>query len=550
MPKWVKRGYGNTISEVIVNAAGVSEQELLHTELEDPRNIANLKGTADAFIDAVNSEQPIFIIGDYDSDGLNATAILTKLLQYLEAVNVKTIIPKRISEGYGLSQDIIDRITPHSFVMTIDNGITAVEEIKALKNKGCTVAVLDHHLPADELPPADFLVDPHIKPEDNGFEYYCGAGLGFQFARLILEDDSSEEVIRLLMCMTVHAAIATITDMMPLLDANRAIVKEGIRIINEHRMELDAGLQALLDAAATDLFNEDTFGFKLGPLINAPARLYNAGGTSVLKELVCQDMSSAKEYVAKMVNINESRKAIVQEWFLRVCEQLDGYPIPCPLCVYTPGVPEGIVGIIAGKLTEQFNVPAFMFSESSENGVLKGSGRSGGYVDLTPLLDAVRPLTVKCGGHAGAAGISVERKNFEKMAAAMKDAYREVYGGAGCAEDVIQYDMELVPEMVNGAFHEMSRFAPFGQGVEKPVILIRGFQCVNKFGAHFRCMGAEKNHLKLNGTFCDAVGFGMVEKYLGMGSPATVDILCTLNENRYNGVSTIQLSLIDFRPTV
>lgn len=552
MSNWVKRGNAQTIAEVITRAAGVSEQELLNIELEDPRNIDCLTSAADAFMDAVLAEQPIYIIGDYDSDGLNATAILSKLLSFMgssftDTVNATTIIPKRLSEGYGLSTEIIKRIPANSFVLTIDNGISAVDEVKTLKEKNCTVAILDHHLPGDVLPPADFLADPHINPDNNGFAYYCGAGLGYQFARYLLEDDASPEADHLRKEMAVHAAIATVTDMMPLLDANRVIVKDGLKIINEHRTELSGGLQALLDTAATDIFDEDTFGFKLGPIINAPARLYNAGGTSVLKELICTDLPTAKGYADKMVTINETRKSLVQEWTVYIMDQLEDSPIQCPLCVYIPGVPEGIIGIIAGKLSETYRMPAFMFSDSGENGVLKGSGRSGGYMDLTPILDAIRPLTVKCGGHSGAAGISVTKDNFKKMSDAMRNRVGE--GAEFSTDRPIEYDLELSQDSINKAYYEMNRFAPFGQGVQKPVFLIRNFRCVTRFGSHFRCMGPQKEHLKLNGTDSDAVGFGMAEQYLNMGSPAAVDILCTLAENRYNGKTSIQLSMIDFRPT-
>lgn len=550
---WKARGNYETVRDAVLSQTGVSIEELQSPVLEDPREINEMLEATSEVVQAILNKRPITIVGDYDSDGLNATAILVKLLNYY-SVTPQAIIPRRMTEGYGLSQPIVERIPDGNLVITIDNGITAVEEVELLSSKGCTVIIMDHHLPGEDLPSADFLIDPHVDPEANGFRYYCGAGLGLQMARLMLETDQTEPAQRLMKELTVHAAIATITDVMPLLGCNRAIVKQGLYLMNHELSSLSAGLQALRSAAGEAPFSEDAIGYKLGPIINAPARLYDAGGTSVLKELTCWDVNNAQAYMSKMLEINEARKQLVQEHLLRVVALIEDEGLldrGAPLCVSCPQLPEGIIGIVAGKVAELYQIPAFIFSECAEPGVLKGSGRSNGGMDLTPLLDAARHLVVKCGGHAGAAGISVEQAKFTKMAEAMRKAAQEATGGLFDHHDITyEYDVELCPELAAEALSEVRLYAPYGEGVHKPVFLIRGFETVMKFGAPYRFMGQNKDHLKLNGHYLDAIGFGMGEKYCEMGMPLKVDILCTLGENVYQGKSSIQAEIVDFRPAV
>lgn len=541
-----KRGKFKTVADVVVGKTGICADDMKNPVLEDPRAIHNLYNAAVAVIKAMGNKAPITIIGDYDSDGLNATAILVKMFRHY-GVEPETIIPRRISDGYGLSKNLLDGIKP-GLVITIDNGIRSVEEIAALKQKGCFVIVLDHHMPGDQMPDADILVDPHVEPGKNGFEHYCGAGLGFQLARLVMEQDKSPQVHALLNEMNVHAAIATITDVVTLQDANRRIVMDGFNIIKYHPESLSPGLQLLLSTSGEGPINEDSIGFTVGPIINAPARLYDGGGTSVLKALLCTDHNEAGIYVNKMVEINTTRRTMVKNIKAKadqiIAEQSLMNQEP-PMVVYLPGCAEGIMGIIAGKLAEEYHMPAFALTDSkNEPGLLKGSGRAGEGYDLTPVAEAIAPMCVQCGGHQGAMGLTIQAERLQEI----QNVMRQVLSTQGEPqdEDVILVDLVLSEDQVVQAYNDMKEFAPFGEGNRKPVILVHGFQAVcNDFHEYYRIMGSDGKTLKVNGQSFDCIGFSLAEKYAALGYPPKINIVGTLGSNTYRGKTTIQFEMMD-----
>lgn len=517
-----------------------SLESLLHPALENPRNIQGMYQVAQMLVQAIQAKREIVIVGDYDSDGLNASAILVKLLQYY-SITPAVIIPRRMSEGYGLSSGIVARIPENSFVMTIDNGITAIEQIEALKQKGCTVVILDHHLPisANELPPADIIVDPHVSPEKNGFEHYCGAGLGLQLARLMLELEDSMAARNLEKELTVHAAIATITDVMPLVDGNRKIVMDGLALLNDSNMGAACGgLAALRVAANSPVVTEESIGYKIGPLINAPARLYDAGGASVLKALVCKDFTVASGYLVKMQEINNRRKELVKEYARKAKTQIEqGQSSENPKVICFEDAPEGILGIIAGQLCDELKTTTFVLAKTTIDGMeaWKGSARAYGNDDLSVMLDAVRPITINCGGHKGAAGVSVSTEYLQ----AFIDTLQEVSRDTIPTKEVF-YDLELQEHEVRSAESEQRQFAPFGEGVQKPTVRISHLSLENPreiAGGGLKCWN-ETHHF-------DIIGFGLYPKYQSLGSPKVVDCLCTLGTNTFNGKTTVQINVID-----
>lgn len=235
---WKKRGNARNITEVIKEISRLSLEEVSNPAPISSLSIMGMEEAADILLHAIESKSPITIVGDYDADGITSTAILWHVLRYLD-VTPRTRLPKRYSEGYGLSMRVVDEIDS-GVVITVDNGIAALEQVKAAKRKGLTVIVLDHHLPGNELPEADIVVDPHIAPEQSGFSDYCGAGLSYKMAQLLIDDDD------FLRKMEALAAIGTVADVMPLIGDNRIIVKEGLQCINQH--DLPVGLLALIKA--------------------------------------------------------------------------------------------------------------------------------------------------------------------------------------------------------------------------------------------------------------------------------------------------------------
>lgn len=541
--KWTPTGSYSSVTDAIITKSGFTEEDLLHPKKVSPHSLHNLEQVARMLDDAVHNVTPITIVGDYDADGITATAILSRLLNYLGA-NPTTVIPKRMTDGYGITIEMIQNTEVGLFI-TVDNGISCVDEIALARQLGNQVIILDHHMPGEILPSADVIVDPHIHPEDNGYEHYCGAGLAYKLAELMLEGDLTADSKKLLAELNVLACIGTIADIVPITGDNRRIVMDGLDIIRNRLEELPVGLKTLI-RSTDDNVNEETIAFKLGPLINAPGRLYNAGGTSVLKALLCDDLTLSMEYVSKLNDINNARKAAVLDAYSTIeriikAQELDSHT---PICVFSESAPEGLIGILSAKILERYNKPAFVFSRSNSTGLFKGSGRSVDGFDMTGLLRYIAPLTVKAGGHSAAAGITLEEKNYPSLVQ-MMDSYSEQINYRSIETPVAYYDLEITPQQVTGAMEELKRFAPFGAGIPKPVFAIRGFEAVYNWGSHYRLMGSSNEHLKLNGGDFSAVAFGKAGEYLAMNCPQKLDLLGTIGENSYKGRTTLQFQVAD-----
>lgn len=548
MQQWKKRGDYHSVAEAVQGMSGLTLEELCSPAHVDPNTIEHLAACGDAIRQwAFQEGLPVVIVGDYDADGITSTAILVKLFRHF-GVTPQTIIPRRFTDGYGISETLIEGISD-SLILTVDNGIAAIEPIAAAKESGNKVIVLDHHLPQETLPPADIIVDPHIHPENNGYEDYCGAGLAYKLAEYLCSDQTAQEKKGLFFDLLVLACLGTLADVMPLTGDNRYLVTQGLRVINHDGWYpwLSSGLRAVLNLAKRP-YDEDTIKFQIAPILNAAGRLYNAGSTSVLKALLSQDEAQAAGFAAKMQQINERRKTLVAQC-LEQAQMAASYRADDPiLIICCEGIPEGIIGILAGKLSEAYRRPAFVFSPiASLPGMLKGSGRSYGDYDLFPLLQVIAPYVETAGGHAGAAGISVSEENYEEMAAAI-----QAYAAAHLPEepdDALYYDLELREEELAQALNELKALAPYGPGVEKPVLVVRDYQLVPKGYQTHRLMGRSNEHLKLFGGQSDAVGFHLSQAYQDLGSPELVDLLGTVNENTFQGRTALQFQFEAIRPS-
>lgn len=548
MQQWKKRGDYRSVAEAVQGMSGLTLEELRSPAHIEPETIENLAVCGEALKQwAIRDGLPVVIVGDYDADGITSTAILVKLLRHF-GVTPQTIIPRRFTDGYGINETLIEGISD-SLIITVDNGIAAVEPILAAKEAGNKIIVLDHHLPQETLPPADIIVDPHIHPEKNGYEDYCGAGLAYKLAEYLCAGQTAQAKKSLFFDLLVLACLGTLADVMPLTGDNRYLVTQGLRIINHDGWypQLSSGLRAVLNLAQRP-YDEDTIKFQIAPILNAAGRLYNAGSTSVLKALLSQDEAQAAGFAAKMQQINERRKTLVTQC-LEQAQVAASYRADDPiLIICCEGIPEGIIGILAGKLSEAYQKPAFVFSPiASLSGILKGSGRSYGDYDLFPLLQVVSPYVETAGGHTGAAGISVAQESYEEMAAAIQ-AYAVEHPPAE-PDDSLYYDLELREEELPLALNELKALAPYGPGVEKPVLMVRDYQLLPKGYHSHRLMGRSNEHIKLFGTQSDAVGFHLSQTYQELGSPECVDLLGTVGENRFQGRTTLQFQFEAIRPS-
>lgn len=531
-----------SVEEAILGMSGQTELELLSPDTVPPDCVDGIPEAARAIQLGIENKIPVKIVGDYDVDGITSTAILTKLLNYY-GVEPSTYIPKRFTDGYGVSEKILAGVK-NTLIITVDNGIAAGDVLdKAVEEGRNGVVVLDHHLPDGREPKnAIAVVDPYLHPDMNEFTEYCGAGLAFKLAEYMLLDEPLATAEKLLNDIQMLACFGTIADSMPLIGDNRRIVMDGIALVNSGRAMLSQGISQLLTIGCNGSeFSVETVSYNIAPLINAPGRLYNAGGTSSLKMLMCDDPIEAQTYGAKMVQINKQRQTQVSTWMKKIQEALSKTPGEiAPVVAFEPEMPEGLVGLVAGKLASTYHCPAIVMVRG-ENGIVKGSARTYGEFHIKDMLDTMSSLFTTYGGHAGAAGISLMQSDIEEFRQKVR-AYFKDYQTSGGGEYVL-YDVVLAPEDVPAALEVIKKYQPLGQGVPNPVCRINQFAVDAPF-----YMGADKSHIKFSGQNFAAVAFGMAGQYVQQGEPKSIDMVGTIGENTFQGRTTTQIMLQDFKP--
>lgn len=536
---WKKRDSGKTVRDVVMKRSGMSEEELVNPKPVDPRGIENMLQAATMVQQAICNNIPISIMGDYDADGITASSILYLTLKHL-GYPPTVRLPYRFSEGYGLSVDAIKDFKK-GLLITVDNGIAAHDAIDEAKRRGFQVIIMDHHLPAETLPHADIIVDPHIHPERNRFTEYCGAGLAYKLSELLLDDDDFLDGLCGL------AAIGTVADGVALRGDNRYIVKHGIQMIQNKRVPV--GLNVLITTAEVYDCNEKDIGFRLGPMLNAAGRMYDDGARYSFNALVAPSEEDAKVLCEDLLKINETRKECTTKDMEHAEAIIEGQCLygDAPLVIIADGMKEGLVGIITGRLAEKYKVPAFVLTDSHDPNVYKGSGRTYGDVNLkTDILDKVSGILLRGGGHASAAGISVEADRLADLVEAMHETLKDYQPKE---TSVLEYDLSIPANKVEDVLKEVQRYAPYGEGNPEPVFLIPDVYLSPKGGQISRYMGKQAEHVKLYGPGFSAVCFGRSSDYRNMGCPSHLDFVGTLSRNVFRYSSEIQLETIDFRQT-
>lgn len=515
----------STVKEVVERNTGTKAEDFLRP-MDEPY-IKNLKEAV--AILKQNVGRPIHIVGDYDSDGINAT-----LIMYLGVkkcgFDVTTRLPHRFSEGYGLSPKIIDEIDS-GVVITVDNGIAAFDAIKKAKAKGLTVIITDHHLaPVDKktggkvLPDADIIVDPAVEDESE-FHHYCGAAIAYRFVKELLPNVN-------LIDLMVMASIATVSDVMPLHGANRTLVLQGLKAINAGRGV--PGLRALIkELNLGNHITEGDYGFTLGPIINASGRLYDNGAEKVLNTFKYRsDNPMLPPSIMLLTQANERRKKILNESLSKADQMLDG---DRPIVVYDPDFGEGIIGLIAGRYCEEQECPVIAFTKT-EKGFLKGSGRSIPGIDLKKVLDSIQDTMIGYGGHAGAAGLSIKPENLEVF----KKAFKEACGPIPEKSTDFFYDLEVEKREIGNFLKEQAVYAPYGEGNPQISVLLR-----NVAVKSYRRIG-DGSHFLIYGDGVTLMGFGLAKKYEEAKFPNQITCVGYLKEHWFNGQCSFQMEVKDF----
>ena len=540
-----------TLTDVCLYNLGVKSTDEINKwaikHYNNQYHIHNLDKVVSYVLESFKNKK-VLIVGDYDVDGITATSILMLSLKAYGFTHISYRIPKRMTEGYGISEVIINEAIEHSIdlIITVDNGIAAIEPIKKAKEHGMSVVVLDHHMPAvidgkNVFPDADFIVDPEAdtavgNAELNDFDGYCGAGLAYRFAREFITDK-----ILLNQYLTL-ATLGTICDSMPLRQENYIMVRNGLKKML-YSTYCTSGLYALLSAfGLNDKVQEDDIGFKIGPALNAPSRLLDEGSTKSIELLTFTgDIFEAQNRATALQQYNKERQAL-SETGVNSAEDIifaENHTDHAPIIVYLPNTGEGIIGIIAGQITSKYKMPCIIFSDCDEDtSLLKGSGRAPDGYDLKSHLDTCVDHIYKYGGHPGAAGVTIKREELDNFKKAMLDCSRD-FVPADDAELV--YDIEIQSKDVENSEKIIDAFAPFGQMNKKPIVKVLDFKVeYNRYKDAYYDVILGK-HMKYTNKSITALGFNLVNSSPIVVKPEILELVGTLSRNYYKGKITNQI---------
>lgn len=464
-------GFGVLLSRVLA-ARGVHTPEAAHhlldgrDELSDPFLLKDMDKAVERIQRAIEEGEPIVIFGDYDVDGVSATAILFECLTN-QGAQVRCKLPTREGGGYGLNADILKGLAAkgYTLVVTVDNGIAAVEEARCAKELGIDLVITDHHLPGDELPEAVAVVDPNRSDDESPFKFLCGAGVAFKLCAALEGCEPAE----LLDMFGELAALGTIADVMPLVGENRTLVREGLAVLQE---TMRPGLQALLENAgyAGKPVTAETVSYGLAPRLNAAGRMDTAA--VALKLLLCENEEQAAGIAARLGEINTERQQTEQQILAAALQTIQADPARTHdrvLVVSGEGWHPGVIGIVASRLMERYGRPAIVIS--TENGEGRGSGRAPAGFNLHAALAACSSCLIRSGGHAAAAGLLVEEDKIGAFRAAVNAWAAKEYPVP--EPGVLRLDAAVrLNELDIASVRQLSRLAPFGSGNPVPLLLV------------------------------------------------------------------------------
>lgn len=513
--------------------------------LHDPYLMNGMEVAAKRVISALTENQPICIYGDYDVDGTCSTALLYMFLKELGA-NVDFYIPRRLNEGYGLSKDGIDAIKINNdakLLITVDCGITAIEETAYANDLGMDVIICDHHQPKDELPNALAVLDP-LKPNcDYPFNYLSGAGVAFKLAQGIAEKIGRREMPLKYLDLV---ALAGAADIVPLMDENRILVREGLDIVNSNPRP---GIQALIESSGLQPgnLNSGQVVFTIAPRINAVGRLGDA--KRAVELLITKSIDEARTMAKVLETENYERRKIDVGTFdnaLKLVESSIDLENDLAIVLHQEEWHPGVIGIVASRLVEKYYRPTIMLT--TIDGIAKGSARSINNFNIYEALQKCEHLLIHFGGHQAAAGLAVELDKVQDFKDKFNQIVKESITGSDLFPEIIIDSKIKLSEITPKFLRILDQFAPFGPENMRPVFLTEGVELSNSP----RLVG--NNHLiacfKQNGNdkIFDSIGFNMRE-YLDLLSDkkVKVDIVYTIDKTVRDGRSYPQLRLKDLR---
>lgn len=538
-----KRHITNLLASILVNR-GIIDGEKINVFLNPTRKdfynpflMPDMEIAVKRIVKAIENKEKIMIYGDYDADGITSITVLKK---YLNEIGLKTgeYIPNRLNEGYGLNKDAISKIynDGYKLMITVDCGISGLEEVDYANSLGMEIIITDHHEPAEKLPEAIAVIDAKRKDNKYPFNQLAGVGVVFKLIQAISTELKLEEKEYLKYLDLV--CIGTISDIVPLVDENRVIAKLGLKLIEKTK---NIGLKTLLNIADLKKIDSNAISFGVAPRINACGRM--GFQEEALQLFLTEDSGEATKIAKRLVQFNQERQAKEKQIFEEVIEKIekDDKDKKC-IVLAEENWHHGVIGIVASKITEIYYKPSILICLEGDKG--KGSGRSVPGFDFYTALTKCSDYIEKFGGHSMAIGITIKKENFEKLKEAIEKYAQE--SNISDIMPIINIDKEINLKNINiEEVKSLELLEPFGEGNKMPLFLLRNLKIDS-----IRALSGGK-HLKLtlkqDNNIVDAIGFNMgdLSKEYLLGDK--VDVVGTIEINSFGNKENIQINLKDIR---
>ncbi len=541
--------------QILLNKGFKNEQELeaffvpdYNENLNNPFLLNDMEKAIKRTLKAIKKGEKICIFGDYDADGVTASVLLVSFLKEEFQAKIINYIPDREEEGYGLSKDALDFIKKKGvdLIITVDCGITNNQEIDYANEKGIDVIVLDHHNVLDEIPKALAIIDPKNPQEKKyPFKELAGVGVAFKFLQALSEKSSKDKKEKLKWYLDL-VAVGTIADCVPLINENRILVKFGLMVLSKTKR---VGFKQLFQNGKikineNDLPTAEQVAFQIAPRINAAGRM---GKAQIAYDLLMEnDQVEASRLAVEIEKKNQERQKTTSDILKDVKNEIGKIKkIPKVIIKASPKWKIGIIGLSAGKLTEEYARPVILLQEKGN--ILRGSGRSIPGFNLVEAMGTQKKLLTRYGGHNQAAGLAMDKNNFNQFVEGfMKEAEKKI------TKELVKTLKAEIKIRFNEINHklcqEISMLEPFGKENELPVLFLEKIKIIKK-----RLLGNGEKHLKLwvgkddKSEVLEAIAFGLGQDSEGLKMGDEIDLLFCLEKNNWNGFNGLQLRVIDYR---
>ena len=546
----------------LLNNRGLTKEEEIKNFLRPEYNKAfnpflfkDMAFAVDLIIKHIKSKNKIIVYGDYDADGVTASALLFEVLKILKA-KINIYIPDRVCEGYGLNKEAIDKITKKKIklIITVDGGIRNQAEVEYAKSNGLDIIITDHHVPPKEKVnlPDCLIINPLVSADNYPYKSLAGVGVAFKLAKAVISKSklSAKDKKALEEKILDLVAIGTVADCVSLLAENRILVKKGLEILNQTTR---IGLQELIQVAKINQSNSfkankklETWniGFQIGPRLNAAGRMEHAN--TAFELLITENKKEAAILAKRLNDRNMERQKVTEEIVQEVEKQVDledNDKIIIGICPKHEIVwNEGVVGLVAGRISEKYYLPVLIITKTKDG--FKGSGRSVSELNLIKAIEDCGELLDKYGGHPAACGFSLTEKNLDKFKEKIKKIAKDRLAKNELRPKIRIESKIKMDDINNNLLEQLEKFRPFGQDNPQPK-----FMSQNILINDIMTMGVDNQHIKFRFNGFWGLAFGKAEEWGNLRIGDKVDIVYYVEKNEFNGRSEVQLKVVDMRIT-